>query len=64
MIKDHQVQGVVYHVLRGCLVYDFEYQTLEDELGKLGVPVIRVKKVITTKKILNNYGSGLKPSLS
>ena len=43
MIKDHQVQGVVYHVLRGCLVYDFEYQTLEDELGKLGVPVIRVE---------------------
>ena len=43
MIKDHQVQGVVYHVLRGCLVYDFEYQTLEDELGKLGIPVIRVE---------------------
>lgn len=43
MIADHQVQGVVYHVLRGCLVYDFEYQTLEDELGKLGVPVIRVE---------------------
>ncbi|WP_303869052.1 2-hydroxyacyl-CoA dehydratase subunit D [Acetobacterium wieringae] len=43
MIADHQVQGVVYHVLRGCLVYDFEYQTLEDELGKLGIPVIRVE---------------------
>ena len=43
MIKDHQVQGVVYHVLRGCLVYDFEYQTLEDELGQLGIPVIRVE---------------------
>ena len=43
MIADHQVQGVVYHVLRGCLVYDFEYQTLEEELGKLGVPVIRVE---------------------
>jgi benzoyl-CoA reductase/2-hydroxyglutaryl-CoA dehydratase subunit BcrC/BadD/HgdB len=43
MIADHQVQGVVYHVLRGCLVYDFEYQTLEEELGKLGIPVIRVE---------------------
>jgi benzoyl-CoA reductase/2-hydroxyglutaryl-CoA dehydratase subunit BcrC/BadD/HgdB len=43
MIADHQVQGVVYHVLRGCLVYDFEYQTLEDELGQLGIPVIRVE---------------------
>ncbi|MBC3803306.1 2-hydroxyacyl-CoA dehydratase [Acetobacterium fimetarium] len=43
MIADHQVQGVVYHVLRGCLVYDFEYQTLEEELGQLGIPVIRVE---------------------
>lgn len=43
MIKDHQVEGVIYHVLRGCLVYDFEYQMLEEELGKLNVPIIRVE---------------------
>ncbi|WKY45761.1 2-hydroxyacyl-CoA dehydratase family protein [Eubacteriaceae bacterium ES2] len=43
MIKDHQVEGVVYHVLRGCLVYDFEYQLLEEELGKMGIPIIRVE---------------------
>lgn len=43
MIKEHQVQGVIYHVLRGCLVYDFEYQTMEEALGRLGIPVIRVE---------------------
>lgn len=43
MIKDHQVEGVVYHVLRGCLVYDFEYQRLEEEMGKLGIPIIRIE---------------------
>lgn len=43
MIKDHQVQGVIYHVLRGCLVYDYEYQMLEEELEKIHVPVIRVE---------------------
>lgn len=43
MIKDNQVEGVVYHVLRGCLVYDFEYQLIEEELGNLGIPVIRVE---------------------
>lgn len=43
MIKDHKIQGVVYHVLRGCLVYDYEYQIVEDELGKLDIPVIRVE---------------------
>lgn len=43
MIKDSQVEGVVYHVLRGCLVYDFEYQLIEEEMGKLGIPIIRVE---------------------
>lgn len=43
MIKEHQVQGVIYHVLRGCLVYDYEYQRMEDEIGKLNVPIIRVE---------------------
>lgn len=43
MIKNHQVDGIVYHVLRGCLVYDFEYQTLEAEMEKLGIPIIRVE---------------------
>ena len=43
MIKDYQIPGVIYHVLRGCLVYDYEYQLLEEELGKMGIPVIRME---------------------
>lgn len=43
MVKDYQVEGIVYHVLRGCLVYDFEYQMIEEEMGKLGIPIIRVE---------------------
>lgn len=43
MIKDHQAEGVIYHVLRGCLVYDFEYQQIEEEMGRLGIPIIRVE---------------------
>lgn len=43
LIKENQIQGVIYHVLRGCLVYDFEYKRIEDELGKLGIPVIRLE---------------------
>lgn len=43
LIKDNQIQGVIYHVLRGCLVYDFEYKRIEDELGKLDIPVIRLE---------------------
>ena len=43
MIKDNQVDGIVYHVLRGCLVYDFEYQLIEEEMGKLDIPIIRME---------------------
>lgn len=43
MIKAYKVQGVIYHVLRGCLVYDYEYQMIEDKLGEMGIPVIRVE---------------------
>ena len=43
LIKDNRIQGVIYHVLRGCLVYDFEYKHIEEELGQLGIPVIRLE---------------------
>jgi benzoyl-CoA reductase/2-hydroxyglutaryl-CoA dehydratase subunit BcrC/BadD/HgdB len=43
MAEDFQVDGVIYHVLRGCLVYDFEFPVVEAALGELGIPVIRVE---------------------
>ncbi len=43
LIKENRIQGVIYHVLRGCLVYDFEYKRIEEELGKLDIPVIRLE---------------------
>ena len=30
-------------MLRGCLVYDFEYRKTEEELDQLGIPVIRLE---------------------
>ena len=43
MIKEHKIQGVIYHVLRGCLVYDYEYQFMEEAMGKMDIPIIRVE---------------------
>lgn len=43
MIQDHKIQGIIYHVLRGCLVYDYEYPVLEEELEKEDIPIIRVE---------------------
>lgn len=43
MIKDQQVDGIIYHVLRGCLVYDYEFQQVEQYFTEKGIPVIRVE---------------------
>jgi benzoyl-CoA reductase/2-hydroxyglutaryl-CoA dehydratase subunit BcrC/BadD/HgdB len=43
MAAEHHVQGIVYHVLRGCLVYDFEYSVIEEVAGEMNVPIIRVE---------------------
>lgn len=43
IIKEHKIQGVIYHVLRGCLVYDYEYQLMEEAMGKMDIPIIRVE---------------------
>lgn len=43
MLKDFKVQGVIYHVLRGCLVYDFEFRAIEDTLRSMDIPIIRVE---------------------
>jgi len=43
MIRSCGVEGVIYHVLRGCLVYDFEFQMLAEELGAMDIPVIRIE---------------------
>ena len=43
MMKQNHIQGIIYHVLRGCLVYDYEYQMMEEEFSKIDIPIIRVE---------------------
>lgn len=47
MVRDYHVEGVIYHVLRGCLVYDYEYRLMEEELERMGIPVIRIESDYT-----------------
>lgn len=43
MIASHRVDGVVYHVLKGCVVYDFEVGRVEAALKEMQVPVVRIE---------------------
>ena len=51
MVVDHRVDGVIYHVLRGCVVYDYEYRAVEEELGRFGIPVIRLESDYTDQDV-------------
>ncbi len=43
MIDDYKVEGVVYHVLKGCHPYDVELRTIEDEFAKRGISQLKVE---------------------
>jgi len=49
MVKDYEVDGIIYHVLRGCLPYDFEVRNVEKLSKELGVPVLRVETDYNTE---------------
>jgi len=43
MIVSHRVDGVVYHVLKGCVVYDFEVNRVEETLKAVRIPLVRIE---------------------
>ncbi|BBO82436.1 3-hydroxyacyl-ACP dehydratase [Desulfosarcina ovata subsp. sediminis] len=43
MITDFAVDGVLYHVLKGCVVYDFEVNRVENALRNNQIPLLRVE---------------------
>ncbi|MGD9948657.1 MAG: 2-hydroxyacyl-CoA dehydratase [Desulfobulbus sp.] len=43
LIATHRIDGVVYHVLKGCVVYDFEVGRVEAALKELHIPVVRIE---------------------
>ena len=43
LVKEFKITGVIYHVLKGCLIYDFEVVRVERLMKELGVPVLRVE---------------------
>lgn len=43
MVSGQKVEGIVYHVLKGQIEYDFELGRLEDAFGKMDIPVFRLE---------------------
>jgi benzoyl-CoA reductase/2-hydroxyglutaryl-CoA dehydratase subunit BcrC/BadD/HgdB len=43
MVAAYKVDGVLYHVLKGCVIYDFEVNRVEEMLKERGVPILRIE---------------------
>jgi benzoyl-CoA reductase/2-hydroxyglutaryl-CoA dehydratase subunit BcrC/BadD/HgdB len=43
MADDYQVDGVIHHVLKGCIIYDFEIHRVERIMKEKGIPLLRVE---------------------
>ncbi len=43
MIDDYNIEGVVYHVLKGCHPYDVELRTIEKEFAQRGISQLKIE---------------------
>ena len=43
LLMEKEIDGVVYHVLKGQIEYDFELGRFEELFEKLGIPVFRLE---------------------
>ena len=43
LVSESAVDGVLYHVLKGCVIYDFEVHRVERALKTTGVPLLRIE---------------------
>jgi benzoyl-CoA reductase/2-hydroxyglutaryl-CoA dehydratase subunit BcrC/BadD/HgdB len=43
MVRAFNIDGIVYHILKGCIIYDFELVRVEDCMKALDIPVVRIE---------------------
>ena len=43
LINDYKIDGIVYNASRGCVVYDYEYQKINEYFNNKGIQTIRIE---------------------
>ena len=51
LCEDFSVDGVVYHVFKGCFIYDMELYRIEKKLKERGIPIIRIETDYSSEDI-------------
>ena len=42
-VTEFGIDGMIYYVLKGCVLYDFEFTAVEKAMKDIGVPIIRIE---------------------
>ncbi len=50
-LKDSKAEGIIYHVLRGCVPFDFELAAMEEFSEKENIPLLRVETDFSTEDV-------------
>jgi benzoyl-CoA reductase/2-hydroxyglutaryl-CoA dehydratase subunit BcrC/BadD/HgdB len=43
MCEEFKIDGIIYHVLKGCVSYDFELSRVEKTMKERDIPVLRIE---------------------
>ncbi len=43
MVDEFDINGIIYHVLKGCVTYDFELSRVEKVMKEKNIPVLRIE---------------------
>ena len=43
MVEEFRIDGIIYYVLKGCVIYDFELIRVEKIMKEKGIPILRVE---------------------
>jgi len=43
LADDFRVEGVIYHVLKSCYVYDMQFEAVREQFGEAELPVLRLE---------------------
>jgi benzoyl-CoA reductase/2-hydroxyglutaryl-CoA dehydratase subunit BcrC/BadD/HgdB len=51
MVDEFKISGIIYHVLKGCVIYDFELIRVEKIMKEKGIPMLRVETDYSTEDV-------------
>lgn len=43
LVNDYQIDGIIYNTTKGCVIFDYEYEKINNYFNEIGIPSIRIE---------------------